>query len=756
MAKDKLNEITTCKLTNLVTHHIMNIQVDTVTNLLLIVGFDQVYIVYMGEKQHEDPAVVTASHHRLLSAHLGSTEEAVRSLVYSYRHAFSGFSARLTKSQAKKLQELPEVVSVRRSRMHRVHTTRSWDFLGLTKSNPPSGLLKDANYGDGVIVGVVDTGNGVGRSSISGIWPESRSFLDEGYGPVPSKWKGTCQTGQAFGPSNCTRKIIGARWYVNGVDKADLVGEYLSARDFNGHGTHTASTAAGNFVDGVSFGGRLGAGTARGGAPRARLAVYKACWGSGRCPEAAVLKAIDDAVHDGVDVLSLSLGGDGYPSATIRAVARGINVVFAGGNNGPAPQTIENELPWVITVAATTIDRSFATNITLGNKLKLVGQSIYIGSQTDLTGLVYGGSCDAETLRTINATNQLVLCYSRSTAASTLPRVDLPQVISNIKKAQASGLLYAQYPTDLLDFLYSCQGFPCVLVDYRIANVILNYVITSNNAVAMVSPTMNTIGSTVLSPKVAAFSSRGPSPVYPDLLKPDIAAPGVSILAAVENAYIFLSGTSMACPHVSGVVALLKAVHPDWSPAAIKSAIVTTASVTDGFGLAVEADGVPRKIADHFDYGGGQIVPTRAADPGLVYDIDSKDYLDYLNCTRGVSDTCKVTKPLYFLNLPSIAIPELKTSLTVGRTVTNVGEVEAVYRADIRAPPGVDMTVEPPVLEFNAIQKVRSFVVRFVARQRVQGDYRFGSLTWLDGGRHLVRIPIAVRVVIQDLYSDTS
>ncbi|KAG0451631.1 hypothetical protein HPP92_026149 [Vanilla planifolia] len=208
----------------------------------------------------------------------------------------------------------------------------------------------------------------------------------------------------------------------------------------------------------------------------------------------------------------------------------------------------------------------------------------------------------------------------------------------------------------------------------------------------------------------------------------------------------------MACPHVSGVVALLKAVHPDWSPAAIKSAIVTTASVTDGFGLTVEAEGVPRKIADPFDYGGGQIVPSRAADPGLIYDIDSKDYLDYLNCTLGVSDSCKTTKPLYFLNLPSIAIPELKTSLTVWRTVTNVGEVEAVYRADFRAPPGVDMTVEPPVLEFNAIQKVRSFVVRFVARQRVQGDYRFGSLTWLDGGRHLVRIPIAVRVVIQDLY----
>lgn len=206
----------------------------------------------------------------------------------------------------------------------------------------------------------------------TGIWPESLSFSDAGLGPIPTRWKGICQTGVGFSASNCSRKIIGARWYNNDLNSKDLQGEYLSARDSNGHGTHTASTAAGVLVKNVSVHG-LAAGAARGGAPRARLAIYKACWGSnGSCSEAAVLKAIDDAIHDGVDVLSLSIGGNGYPEASLNAVAKGVSLVFAGGNDGPVTQTVENALPWVVTVAASTIDRSFPTRITLGNDQVLV------------------------------------------------------------------------------------------------------------------------------------------------------------------------------------------------------------------------------------------------------------------------------------------------------------------------------------------------------------------------------------------------
>jgi subtilisin family serine protease len=185
---------------------------------------------------------------------------------------------------------------------------------------------------------------------------------------VPARWKGKCQTGQDFNTTSCNRKIIGARWYGRGIKV--LKSDYKSPRDQSGHGTHVASTIAGVEVQGVSYGG-LGTGMARGGAPHARLSIYKVCWADGTCSQAAILAAIDDAIHDAVDVLSLSLGGSEH-FETLHAVQRGISVVFAGGNDGPVPQTVENVLPWVTTVAASTIDRSFPTLISLGNNEKLV------------------------------------------------------------------------------------------------------------------------------------------------------------------------------------------------------------------------------------------------------------------------------------------------------------------------------------------------------------------------------------------------
>jgi subtilisin family serine protease len=211
-----------------------------------------------------------------------------------------------------------------------------------------------------------------------GIWPESPSFDDSGYGPVPKRWKGVCQTGQAFNASNCNRKVIGARWYGADVSEEDLKAEYRSARDANGHGTHTASTIAGSPVRGASHaGGGLAAGIARGGAPRARLAIYKVCHdvgGGTSCGDASILAALDAAIGDGVDVLSLSLGGGSDEVyRTLHVVAAGITVVFSAGNDGPVPQSVTNALPWLVTVAATTVDRTFPTVVTLGDgETKLV------------------------------------------------------------------------------------------------------------------------------------------------------------------------------------------------------------------------------------------------------------------------------------------------------------------------------------------------------------------------------------------------
>ncbi|KAG8055121.1 hypothetical protein GUJ93_ZPchr0001g29369 [Zizania palustris] len=711
----------------------------------------QLYIVYLGDVKHSHSDDVVASHHDMLSAVLGSKEDSLASIVHNYKHGFSGFAAMLTEDQAKQLAEFPEVISVELSRTYTTATTRSWDMLGLNYRMPTE-LLRRTNYGEDMIIGIID----------SGIWPESRSFSDVGYGPVPARWKGVCQVGEGWGSNNCSRKIIGARFYHAGVDEENLKIDYLSPRDANGHGTHTASTAAGSVVEAVSFHG-LAEGAARGGAPRARIAVYKSVWGRARGATsgntATVLAAIDDAIHDGVDVLSLSLVVSENSFGALHAVQKGIVVVYAAGNLGPAPQVVSNPAPWVITVAASKIDRSFQTVITLGDKRQIVGQSMYYEEKNSSSGssfklLAHGGLCTKDDLNATDVGGRIVLCLGLSPVMS--PLTLFPIALKNVLGAGGSGLIFAQYTTDLLDITTLCNGTACVLVDFHTAKLIDAYIIDASSPVAKIEPTRTVTGERVLAPKVAAFSSRGPSFDYPDIIKPDIAAPGSNILAAMNDHYKLGTGTSMATPHVAGVVALLKALHPDWSPAALKSAIVTTASVTDDRGMPILAEGLPRKVADPFDYGGGHINPNRAADPGLIYDIDPYDYDKFFGCTIKPSVRCNATSlPGYHLNLPSISVPDLRYPTVVSRTVTNIAEVDAVYHAAIESPPGIKMDVEPSVLEFSAANKVHTFQVKLSPLWKMQGDYTFGSLTWHNAQR-MVRIPIAVRITIQDFYADVA
>uniref|UniRef100_K3ZMM6 Subtilisin-like protease fibronectin type-III domain-containing protein n=1 Tax=Setaria italica TaxID=4555 RepID=K3ZMM6_SETIT len=769
--------------------------------------FKHLYIVYLGERQHEDADLVTASHHDMLASVLGSKEAAVESIVYSYKHAWILW-----------LRLLPGVESIRKNEMHSVHTTRSWDFMGLPY-NQPNGLLANAKMGADIIIGVLD----------SGIWPESPSFHDDGYRPPPSKWKGICQIGDSFGPEKCNGKIIGARWYTAGVDKALLNGEFLSPRDANDHGTHTASTAAGNLVHNVSLHG-LAAGDARGGAPRARISVYKVCWGirSVRliCSEAAAAKAIDDAIHDGVDVLSISMYGPLLLPASLHAVAKGISV------------TVQNMAPWLLTVAAATIDQLFPTTITLGRGQKLVGQSLFTDVKEGnrfhklelflnknlmdiksrhsyifvhlLSVITY--KCTKHTLFFPNMPLvftlenspgfSAIIFYKKNlyfrfpylgfcfTTTTVLPVERLVQIAKTVRLNGGRGFIYTQHSTDLLDICTSVSmSTPCVAINKEVSYQIYQYYRTNKIPQAKISLTQTMIGGGILAPKVAAFSSQGPSQgprgakdsqaCLIDMLQiwchtagsfmflfpqPDIAAPGVNILAAAPQIGIYKeygisylnSGTSMSCPHVSGIVALLKSLHPDWSPAALKSALMTTALVTDNNGLPLLADGSPAKIADPFDFGAGFVNPIKASDPGLIYDIEPLDYQKLLRNCSILSDTegtCPVIeRSLLNLNLPSIAIRNLKTSETVLRTVTNVGQPDAVYKAFFEPPTGVEMSVEPTMLMFGK-KRSQSFKVTFKAMHKVQGDYSFGNLVWHDGGSHWVRIPIAVRVVIQNLYS---
>ncbi|KAF8697790.1 hypothetical protein HU200_035276 [Digitaria exilis] len=170
--------------------------------------------------------------------------------------------------------------------------------------------------------------------------------------------------------------------------------------------------------------------------------------------------------------------------------------------------------------------------------------------------------------------------------------------------------------------------------------------------------------------------------------------------------------------------------------------------------MPIQAEGVIRKLADPFDYGSAHMNPDRAVDPGLVYDIDPMEYTKFFNCTLGPKDDCSsYMGKLYQLNLTSIA-PNLRNSVTVWRTVTNVGPLRATYQGAVEAPAGVNMAVNPSVINFKKGSTSATFKVTFTARHRIQGCYTFGSLTWFDGRNHSARIPIAVRTVIQDFVAD--
>ncbi|KAJ7965247.1 Subtilisin-like protease [Quillaja saponaria] len=737
---------------------------------------DNVYIIYMERKQHHNPERLVETHHETLASVLGSRAASSDSMIYSYKHGFSGFAARLTATQAQMVAELPAVAQVIPNRLYKMQTTRSWDYLQLYAQSPDN-LLHQAKMGDGVIIGLID----------SGIWPESEAFTDKDLGPIPSRWVGVCESGEFFNAAkSCNRKLIGARYFIRALQaqygkpfNATESGDYLSPRDSSGHGTHTSATAGGSFISNVSHDG-LAIGTIRGGAPRARLAMYKVCWNvyGGVCAAADLLKAFDEAIHDGVDVLSVSIAADiplysdvdmhnGITIGAFHAVTKGITVVCAAGNDGPNGQTLkQTPSPWILTVAASTLDRSFPTPITLGNNWTIMGQAMFTGQDTGFTNLVYPEVSDLLVPRYCQSLSpndtwldgNVVLCFVLEQAAE--------DTAWSVREAGGLGLIVSKNPSKSLQ---PCpQDFPCAQVSYEIGMQILYYIRSTRHPIVRIRPSKTHIGKPV-STNVAYFSSRGPSSIAPAILKPDIAAPGVNILAAVSSndfsdktAFGFKSGTSMATPHVSGIVALLKSLHPQWSPAAIRSAIFTTAWTTDPSGEPIFAEGEPMKLANPFDFGGGIVNPNKAADPGLIYDMTTADYISYL-CAMGYGNSiishliehpksCPSKAPsILDINLPSITVPTLKNSTAITRTVTNVGAVNSTYKGIIEPPLGTIVAVRPDILIFNSTIKTISFAVVIASTHTVSTGFYFGSLTWKDG-KHDVRSPISVRTEITESY----
>lgn len=350
---------------------------------------DGVYIVYMGAATANGSS--KNEHAQLLSSVLKRRKNA---LVHSYEHGISGFTARLSAAEAQSIAKNPGVVSVFPDPVYRLHTTRSWDFLkygtDVKIDLSPNSDSNLSSRGYDVIIGILDTG----------IWPESKSFSDKDMDPIPSSWKGTCVEARDFNSSNCNRKIIGARSY-NGPDDDDD-GLVNTPRDMNGHGTHVASTAAGIMVPGASYHG-LASGTAKGGSLGSRIAVYRICTPNG-CAGSSILAAFSDAIKDGVDILSLSLGSpasrisdfkeDPIAIGAFHAVENGITVVCSAGNDGPSEKTVSNGAPWILTVAATTIDRRFESNVVFDKNKVIKGEAINFASigKSPVHPLIYAKS----------------------------------------------------------------------------------------------------------------------------------------------------------------------------------------------------------------------------------------------------------------------------------------------------------------------------------------------------------------------------
>ena len=736
---------------------------------------------------------------KYLKATHDSTLKAVRvesgKKVYDYTYALNGFAVRLTPSEAAALAKQPGVVAVRPDEMRYLTTDSSPDFLGLTD---PAGPWAKGYDGEGVVVGVIDTG----------IWPEHPSFVDDGSYRVPPvilediPGYPACDFGNTAwnhddAPFTCNNKLIGAREYLDSYKFyfGLTPSEFDSARDDNGHGSHTASTAAGNAGVEASILG-IPKGTVSGIAPRARVIAYKACSAAG-CFTSDLAAAIDQAVADGVDVINYSIGGGASLSgpdemAFLFAAAAGVFVATSAGNSGPGPGTIGGpaSVPWITAVGANTHNRTFISDITLSGPgtppTGIWGGSVTDGIENfnlvdaegiaDVAGDTSGMCLNAFPAGTFQA-DDAVLCNRYDFGVARVQRV------ANVQAGDGGAVIFhnsaavSMTPTDN-------HVLPTVHVLNEVGNPLKAYLVAKPGQVT-VSFTQSVAMFASEDPRVkanvmASFSSRGPNPAALDIIKPDVTAPGISILAAASpmhtgagaqgELFQAIMGTSMSSPHVAGAFALLKQAHPDWSPAMAKSALMTTA-----YQGVLKEDGVTP--ADPFDIGAGHINPGGKAikgsafEPCLAYDAGYLEYLGFLCDAAPEAEvfyypaaTCAflqligIPTEAYNLNLPSIGVAELPGRQTVYRVVTSVakGNGWRKYTVSIDPPPGYEVTVSPSTLRLKK-GDTAAYAVTITNVGAPVGEWRFGSLTWSDKtGHYDVYSPIAVRASLLNAPTEVS
>jgi len=695
--------------------------------------------------------------------------------------ALNGFSVEATKDEAAKLEKQSGVALVMPDEMRHIQRDDSdqryasmrfganglYEFLGLTGR---SDAWAKGMTGAGVTVGVIDTG----------IWPEHPSFADDGSYPAHEplattdtggKARSACAFGNtAFNPDDtaftCNNKLVGAREFLDSYKRNTGLESYEfdSARDNEGHGTHTASTAAGNAgVPTQIFG--VPKGVTSGIAPRAQIIAYKALGDLGGYTSDLVA-AIDQAVEDKVDVINYSIGGgaqtvSGDTLAFLFAADAGVFSAVSAGNSGPGAKTIGGpaDVPWVTAVGANT-QPTFYQGAVVAGGLVLRGASVTRGTWPAkfVDAANAGGElCLEGTLDPTKVNGAIVLCKRGGNG----------RIAKSAEVARAGGAGMVLYNAVDVDTLFSDNFFvPTVMLDNTPGLQLKSWIAKQRNPIGLLV-NLGVGTAPFYSPTMAYFSSRGENPTAGDIIKPDVTAPGVQILAGntpkpspgsqpAGELFQAIAGTSMSSPVVAGSYALLKQAHPDWSAAAAKSALMTTAYTRVRDNDRVSQAG-PFAMGAGMAYLGEPGSKGSAFQPGLVYDAGFYEYLGFL-CAEGreafgnPAATCAALAGMGVptraadLNLASIGVEAVPGATTVTRTVTSVANRPVTYRASVQAPEGYTVTVTPSSLTL-APGASASFTVTLTSSASVPlGQWRSGALTWV-GGDYRARSPLAVKAV---------
>jgi len=649
-------------------------------------------------------------------------------VIHRLTWVYGGVSAAVPAARVAEVNRMSGVQSVQRDRLLKLQTERSPEFIGAPSTWSRLGGQKNA--GRGVVVGVLDTG----------IWPEHPSYSDpdpagKAYAAPPPAPDGDreCEFGTGLAgqgdPFTCSNKLIGADRFMDMYDEIVGIGpeEFSTARDDDGHGTHTSSTAAGNRQVAAEIFG-VPRGTVSGIAPRAHLMMYKVCGESG-CFISDSAAAIQEAIQDGVDVINFSISGGDNPYtdpvslAFLDAYAAGVFVAASGGNSGPGADTVGHREPWVTTVAASTSDRHFLTTGTLtsddGPDLEVVGASVTSGSGSfplviadDVDCLDEGPDNDYD--------GQIVLCR-RSPPARVLKSFA-------VGERGAEGMVL--YNPTLQGLNTDNHFVPTIHVEVGDGEAILEYLDTYTNVEISwpVSSAQEVPGDVM-----AAFSSRGGPGQTLGISKPDVTAPGVQILAGHTpdpatpfggkpgELFQAIAGTSMSSPHVAGAAALLADLKPDWAPGQIKSALMTTA-----FQKVFKEDGVTR--ADPFDHGSGRIDLSQAHDPGITFSASAASY--FLN-----------EDSLYDANYPSVYVPDMPGRIVLKRNARNELSSARVWQISTKSP--ADFQINTPDEITIAGGGQAFFRIALDASAVPLGEVRHAKII-LKSGPYKARMPVTI------------